>query len=103
MIKRSTAGVLGQGLTLSAGLAAVTAAAPSARRAGVASSFFIVFYLGIAIPVVGIGVAATFVGLRTAGIAFSAVVAVVAVLACAVLIRTAARRPELDPRGTRSA
>lgn len=103
MIAAAIVAGLGQGLTLSAGLAAVTAAAPSARRAGVASSFFIVFYLGIAIPVVGIGVAATFVGLRTAGIAFSAVVAVVAVLACAVLIRTAAGRPELDPRGTRSA
>jgi MFS family permease len=101
MIAAAVVAGLGQGLTLSAGLAAVTAAAPSARRAGVASSFFIVVYLGIAIPAVGIGVAATFVGLRTAGIAFSAVVAVVAVLACAVLVRTAAGRPELDPRGVR--
>ncbi|MCU1617288.1 MAG: Transporter, major facilitator family protein [Frankiales bacterium] len=101
MIAAAIVAGLGQGLTLSAGLAAVTAAAPSARRADVASSFFIVFYLGIAIPVVGVGVAATFLGLRTAGIAFTVVVAVVAMLASAVLARTAAGRPQLDPRGVR--
>jgi MFS family permease len=91
LIAAAVVGGLGQGLTLSAGLAAVTAAAPRERRAGVASSFFIVFYAGIAAPVVGAGIAASLLGLRTAGIGFSAVVAVVAVLALAGLVRVPGR------------
>jgi MFS family permease len=91
LIAAAVVGGLGQGLTLSAGLAAVTAAAPRERRAGVASSFFIVFYAGIAAPVVGAGIAASFLGLRTAGIGFSAVVAVAAMLALAGLVRAPGR------------
>jgi MFS family permease len=74
---------LGQGLCMRAGLEAVNTQAPAQRRAGVASSFFIVMYLGISVPVIGVGIAATRLGLQTAGIAFSIAVAAIAAIALA--------------------
>jgi len=49
---------LGQGLTFRAGLAAVNTGAPAERRAEVASSYFVVMYVALAIPVIGEGVLA---------------------------------------------
>ena len=46
---------VGQGLSFAAGLAAVNAAAPADRRAATASSFFVVCYVAISIPVIGVG------------------------------------------------
>jgi MFS family permease len=77
---------LGQGLSFHAGLDAVNAKAPADLRGTVASSFFIVMYLGLAVPVVGEGLAESGLGLRTAGIAFSAAVAALAAVALATLI-----------------
>jgi MFS family permease len=73
----------GQGLAFRAGLTAVNARTPSARRAEVASSFFVVMYVAISLPVVGEGLLARVVGLRTAGLAFAAVVAA---LSCVALV-----------------
>jgi MFS family permease len=86
---------VGQGLTLRAGLEAVNSRAPAERRAGVASSFFMVLYTGVSLPVIGEGIAAGLVGLRPAGIAFSIAVAVVAAIALAMLVpgRTQAGGP----------
>src|SRR6201999_2978748 len=64
---------LGQGLSFHAGLDAVSARAPADLRGTVASSFFIVMYLGLSIPVIGEGAAESGLGLRTAAIVFSAV------------------------------
>ena len=74
---------LGQGLVIGAGLAAINQRAPVEQRGETASSFFVVMYVGLSVPVIGTGVAAHSLGLRTAGIAFSAAVAalVLAVLA----------------------
>ncbi|MCW2508758.1 MAG: Transporter, major facilitator family protein [Modestobacter sp.] len=72
---------LGQGLCMRAGLEAVTSHAPAQRRAGVASTFFIVMYVGISVPVIGVGIAATRLGLQTAAIASSIAVAAVAAVA----------------------
>jgi MFS family permease len=77
---------LGQGLSFHAGLDAVSAKAPADLRGTVASSFFIVMYLGISVPVIGEGIAETGLGLRTAGIAFSVVVAAIAAVALATLV-----------------
>jgi MFS family permease len=77
---------LGQGLCMRAGLEAVNAQAPAQRRAGVASTFFIVMYVAIALPVIGVGIAATHLGLQTTGIAFSIAVAAIAAVALATLI-----------------
>ena len=74
---------LGQGLVIGAGLAAINQRAPVEQRGETASSFFVVMYVGLSVPVIGTGIAASSLGLRTAGIAFSAAVAalVLAVLA----------------------
>lgn len=77
---------LGQGLTFRAGLQAVNGRAPAERRASVASSFFIVLYVAISLPVIGEGVAANAVGLQAAGIVFSIAVAVLAAVALATLL-----------------
>jgi MFS family permease len=68
----------GQGLSFRAGLAAINAESPASSRAEVASSFFVVAYVAISIPVVGEGVLADIAGLRSAGLVFAALVAVLA-------------------------
>jgi predicted MFS family arabinose efflux permease len=65
----------GQGLSFRAGLAAVNERSPAAERGGVASSFFVVMYVAISVPVIGVGVLAQAVGLRAAGLTFAALVA----------------------------
>jgi hypothetical protein len=78
---------LGQGMSFRAGLAAVNAAAPVERRADVASTYFVVLYVALSLPVIGVGVAADLVGLRAAGIVFSVVVAVLAGSVLVALLR----------------
>ncbi|NLU74181.1 MFS transporter [Streptomyces sp. HNM0575] len=81
---------LGQGTSFRAGLAAVNAEAPVAQRADVASTYFVVLYVALSLPVIGVGVAADLVGLRIAGIAFSVVVAALAGSVLVALRRRAA-------------
>jgi MFS family permease len=69
---------LGHGLSFRHGLGAVNGAAPEHHRAEVASAFFVIAYLGISVPVVGVGLLAEVVGLRAAGLVFAAVVAALA-------------------------
>lgn len=68
----------GQGTSFRAGLADINAAAPADRRGDVASIYFTVLYVALALPVVGVGLAADLFGLRTAGIAFGVGVALLA-------------------------
>jgi len=81
---------LGQGLSVGAGLAAINAEAPADRRAEVASSFFVVLYVGLSIPIIGIGLASQVIGLRASALIFSGFVAA---LAAACLISLLGRRP----------
>ena len=78
---------LGGGLVLGAGLAAINQRAPVERRSETASSFFVVMYIGLSVPVIGVGVAVHALGLRTAGIAFSAAVAALVLAVLASLLR----------------
>jgi MFS family permease len=68
---------LGQGVVIGAGLAAINQRAPVERRGETASSFFVVMYVGLSVPVIGVGVLANYVALKTAGVVFSVAVAVV--------------------------
>ncbi len=86
LVTGATVAGAGQGLSFRAGLAAVNEASPPDRRAEVASSFFVVAYLAISIPVIGEGVLARAAGLRTAGIAFAAGVAVLAAIVVMMLL-----------------
>jgi MFS family permease len=76
----------GQGLTLRGGLTAVNERSPAAERGAVASSFFVVMYVAISLPVIGEGVLTQVIGLRPAGLTFAALVAA---LSAAVLVRIA--------------
>jgi MFS family permease len=77
----------GQGLSFRAGLAAVNARAPAKQRGEVASSYFVVMYAAISLPVVGVGVLAEATGLRTAGLTFAAAVAALSAVVLLAVVR----------------
>jgi hypothetical protein len=77
----------GQGTGFRAGLTAVTVGAPEGNRAEITSAYFVVLYVGITIPVIGEGAAASAFGLVPAGTAFAAGVALLALVALALLAR----------------
>ncbi|GLY87070.1 MFS transporter [Actinoallomurus iriomotensis] len=79
---------LGQGLVFLGGLTAVNQAAPPGRHADVLSSFYVVLYLGVGVPVVGVGFLATAVGLLAAVRYFAGVTAALCVVVLLVLART---------------
>jgi MFS family permease len=68
----SAVGGLGQGIVVSGGLAAIAELAPAERRGETASSFFVVLYLGLSLPVIAAGIAIHYTSLRAAGIGFCA-------------------------------
>ena len=70
---------LGQGVVVTGGLAAIAERAPADRRGGTASSFFVVLYVGLSVPVIAAGVAIHFTSLRAAGIGFCAATGALAV------------------------
>ncbi|HEY1776259.1 MAG TPA: MFS transporter [Solirubrobacteraceae bacterium] len=86
----------GQGLTLRGGLTAVNERSPAAERGAVASSFFVVMYIAISVPVIGEGVLAQAVGLRAAGLTFAALVAALSATVLILLART--HRPTAGAR-----
>jgi MFS family permease len=87
---------IGQGISFSRGLAAVAERTPADRRAEVSSTYFVVAYVAISLPVVGEGVAAQHWGLQTAGVTFAVAVAILsAICLVGILVLEArqARRP----------
>ncbi|TWP35005.1 MFS transporter [Leekyejoonella antrihumi] len=76
----------GQGMSFRAGLGSVAAATPADQRGEVTSTFFVMLYVGISVPVIGDGALASAFGLVSAGIVFAAVVALLAAVAL-VLVR----------------
>lgn len=68
---------IGQGISFRQGLAALNSSASPARRAELASAYFLVAYLALSLPVVGVGFLTQLAGLRMAGIAFAALVGVI--------------------------
>ncbi len=85
LVAGATLAGAGQGLSFRAALAAVNEASPASHRAEVASSFFVVAYLALSIPVIGEGILAEGAGLRTAGMVFAGVVAALAAVVVAML------------------
>ena len=86
MIAATIVSGLGHGLCFREGLQAVNTRAPEQRRGGVDSTFFIVLYVGISLPVVGEGIVVVGLGLRAAGIVFSIAVASVTAIVLARLV-----------------
>jgi MFS family permease len=83
---------VGQGVSFSRGLTAVAERTPPDRRAEVSSTYFVVAYVAIALPVVGEGLAAEAWGLRTAGVAFALTVCGLAAF-CLAAVLVEERRP----------
>jgi MFS family permease len=80
---------LGQGAGFRAGLVAIGSQSPAEDRGAVSSSFFLVVYVALSLPVIGVGAAAERFGLVPAGVVFSVGVAVLALVAFASLLRHA--------------
>jgi MFS family permease len=72
-------GGVGIGLSFQAAVSRVAQLARDDDRGAVTSTFFVAAYLGITVPVVGVGELATATGLLTAAIALAVLVAVLAV------------------------
>ncbi len=89
---------LGHGVCFREGLQAINTRTPAQHRAGVASTYFIVLYIGISLPVVGEGIAAAGLGLQTAGIAFSIAVAAILAIALARLVTVGESNPRHLPQ-----
>jgi MFS family permease len=87
---------VGQGISFSRGLAAVAELTPADRRAEVSSTYFVVAYVAISLPVVGEGVAAQHWGLQTAGVTFAIAVAMLSVI-CLVGILVLEARQSRSP------
>ena len=77
---------VGQGLSFAAAVALVTAAAPEDRRAAVTSSLFILAYVGISLPVLGLGLLDQATGLVTGGTIFAVAVTALATAAAVSLV-----------------
>lgn len=94
-----TAGVVagvGQGVSFGRGLAAIAERSPQERLAEVSSTYFVVAYVGISLPVIGDGFAAELWGLRDAGVLFALAAAVLVALCLALILRT--ERPKETER-----
>ena len=86
----------GQGISFSRGLAAVVERTPTQCRAGVGSAYFVVCYAALALPVVGIGLAASAWGLRTSGMLFALAAGVLAAFCLGAILRRESRTVEPD-------
>lgn len=71
LVAGALCGGLGQGLAFRGAVTAISAAAPPEHRAATVSAFFVIAYLGISLPVVGVGALTLGIGLRNAGLTFS--------------------------------
>jgi hypothetical protein len=78
---------LGQGCSFRSALAAIVGASPGGQRAAVSSSFFAVCYVGISLPVVGIGASSDAIGLQKTAEIFAVAIAVLSTVALGSLIR----------------
>ena len=71
------------GAIFAGSLATASRLAPAGQRGQAISAYFVALYCGLAVPVVGVGVATEFIGLFAAVLALSVLLAVVSVVAMA--------------------
>ena len=91
LVAAVVAGV-GQGISFSRGLAAVVEGTATERRAEVSSTYFVVAYVAISLPVVSLGFAAQRWGLQEAGVSFAVIIAVLAAVCLAAVLWQERRR-----------
>lgn len=83
---------LGVGLAFMGSLAAINQVAPAGQRAELISAFYVVAYLGITVPVVGVGVLAQVTSLLVASICLAVVVAILLLFTLAALLASGQSR-----------
>ncbi|HXW33669.1 MAG TPA: MFS transporter [Acidimicrobiales bacterium] len=98
LITGGLVGGFGQGLSFSAGMSLVNAATAPHDRAKVTSLLFLVLYVGISIPVIGVGIGAREYGLLAAGTTCAVAVALLASIAFMIL---KSNRLGVSPKSTR--
>ncbi|MBD1550771.1 MFS transporter [Pseudomonas typographi] len=86
----------GQGMVFRAGMAAVARATPPAQKAAVTSALFVVFYFSMSLPVIALGLSIPRFGLSHTGEVFSALVALIALLALASMKRVDAHQQAIS-------
>lgn len=86
LIATMIAGV-GQGLAFLGGITEINRVAPPDRRADVLSSFYVIIYLGVGVPVIGVGFLATVIGLLQSVQYFAGIVAVLCLVVMGMLTR----------------
>ncbi|HEY8729719.1 MAG TPA: MFS transporter [Acidothermaceae bacterium] len=82
------------GFALRAAILNLNTIAPPDRRGEVLSTFFVVAYIGITLPVVGTGLLLTTTTLLTAIVTLAAVLTTLAAIAAVILVRLPTIRPE---------
>lgn len=83
---------IGQGISFRAGLGEIASAAPAHRRAEVTSSFFVVLYVAISLPVIGLGIAVQLADIQRATLLFVGLTIVLVLIALLLLMRGQANR-----------
>ncbi|MFF6890112.1 MFS transporter [Streptomyces microflavus] len=102
LVAGALCGGLGQGLAFRGAVTAISAAAPPEHRAATVSAFFVIAYLGISLPVVGVGALTLGIGLRNAGLTFAGCVLALALgVGLHLVRRPPARRPPARRRPAR--
>ncbi|MEV6336154.1 MFS transporter [Nocardia vinacea] len=84
---------VGQGTSFSKGLGAAVEAAPPSQRGEIASTYFVVAYFAISVPVLGVGLAAQHWNLSHIGIVFGAILGAVATMSLLGTVRAATSDP----------
>lgn len=97
LLVATVVGGTGQGLAFFGGLTAINHRAPADRHADVLSSFYVIIYLGVGLPVIGVGFLATAVGLLTAVQWFGCVVAALCIIVMCALVRARRRAASAMP------
>jgi hypothetical protein len=87
----------GQGLSFGGALAEINAIAPADRKAELLSAAYVVIYLGVALPIVGVGFLALPIGLLAAVQIFACIVAAAAAVGLIVQLVDWRRPGRLDP------
>lgn len=87
LISGIAVGGLGFGIAFHSGLAAVTEASPQDRRAEAVATYFTVSYLAISLPVLGVGAAQVYAGLRPTAIGFDVIAIIAVLVAIAQIVR----------------
>ncbi|BAO94174.1 major facilitator superfamily (MFS) multidrug efflux pump (plasmid) [Caballeronia insecticola] len=84
---------MGQGVSFRASLSELASKSPLQQRAGVISSFFVVLFVALSIPVIAVGFVIQHEGIRLATLLFAWLTTAVVVVALAMLLRREGEQP----------